>query len=115
MSEPSTPDPIAIHDAPFDGAQGETIRKRQHRWNASRYISLLPIILHSPYSAPFKGAAWDRIAKDYNTAVEEPGAITGRKAREWVSKATETDTERVKSGHAKPILSYYDVWDAQCM
>ena len=81
--------------------------------NASRYISLLLIILHSPYSAPFKtkGVAWDRIAKDYNTAVGYYWA----EGCEWVSKATETDTERVKSGHAKPILSYYDVWDAQCM
>ena len=40
--------------------------------------------LHSPFSAAYKakGAAWDRVALDYNAAVGEPHAIIGRKAKE---------------------------------
>lgn len=64
---------------------GEASRKRQHRWNPSRYISLLRIVtLHSPFAASYKnkGASWDRVAEEYNAAIEEQNAITGRKAKE---------------------------------
>jgi len=65
--------------------QKETSRKHHYRWNPGRYIPLLRIIiLRSPFSAPHKTkrVAWDKVAQDYNAAMKEPSAITGRKAKE---------------------------------
>jgi hypothetical protein len=63
----------------------EDSRKRQYRWNPSRYVSLLRlVILRTPYAAPYKSkvSAWDAVANEYNEAEGEPNAITGRKAKE---------------------------------
>jgi hypothetical protein len=60
-------------------------RKNHHRWNPSRYISLLhSVLLYSPFSIPYKtkGATWNHIAENYNMAIETPNAINGRKAKE---------------------------------
>src|SRR4051812_5527181 len=71
-------------DQEDDGNHAST-RKIQYRWNPSRYIPFLRIvILRSPFAAPYKtiGTAWETVAQDYNLAIKEPNCINGRKAKE---------------------------------
>jgi hypothetical protein len=86
----STSDTIVVDllhtpDSDADEEEDDTTQKRQYRWNPSRHISLLRIILlRLPFSAPYKtkGVAWESVAEDYNLAVKQPNAIKGRKANE---------------------------------
>lgn len=85
----STSDTIVVdllHTPDSDAdEEDDTTQKRQYRWNPSRHISLLRIVLlRLPFSAPYKskGVAWESVAEDYNLAIKQPNAIKGRKANE---------------------------------
>ena len=54
-----------------------------HRWNGQKRVQLLRAVeLYLPFNAPHnaKAKAWDKVAKDYTTAIEEPNAIDGHSA-----------------------------------
>lgn len=60
-------------------------RRRQHRWNDQRTLSLVRIVMIYRPSEANHGSvtdSWDTIAKEYSSSIGELESITGRAARD---------------------------------
>lgn len=120
-------------DAPMEGtvamagaisSQNQTKKqkthKKQHRWTEEKTLTFFKIVdIHRPFDAQYgtSAAAWEKTTKEYNSSINEEGALSVKAARDHyksiLKKHRETATRSEKaSGIAEEVTGLTTVLDA---
>src|SRR4051812_12360953 len=82
MSKSNTP--LATEHTP-EAIKNPKVHKKQHRWTDEKTVIFFKIVdIHRPFDCNYGmlTEAWEKTANEYNKAINEPDALSGKVA--WV-------------------------------